>query len=208
MPLRNRRGRSPTPYVGTNTSKRKLIDDDDPDGAAAAPDYLDDDDQTRLVEELTQDAIRQTQQFRRYFSIMAIFASSVSLLYPILNPEERAGEPRACWTHAVVSSILHLLGLINHPRRTSVEEKPDPIDSVGSWIQLLLLIVVIVVPLGMSLAVYWWELTVRDAHYFHLALMGGNLVTYLGSVLLNWDVSTTRKALEDLQKSKYSHKSL
>jgi hypothetical protein len=47
-----------------------------------------------------------------------------------------------------------------------------------------------------------------DIEHFHVGLVVGNLVTFVGSMMLRWDVRSTTRFLEDLHGAKYEHKSL
>ena len=48
----------------------------------------------------------------------------------------------------------------------------------------------------------------HDEDHFHLGLMIGSLVTYLGSFFVRWDMKSMDKALEELHNAQYKHKAL
>ena len=175
-----RRGRSPTP--------RKEIIQDDP---------LDEQDQQQLIESLEQEAAQQTRQFQLFFSIVGSFAILVALSYPFLCPTECSTKWISCGIHSLYSAINHGLMILSVSR--------DDINSRahGRWFYALSLYTII--PFAIWLLLANFDL---DREHFHLGLIIGNVVTWIGCVLLRWDTTSTRRALDDLHAAKYEHKSL
>ena len=178
-----RRGRSPTCHMGTNANTEE---------------YLDKDDQDALVESLEVEALAQNRQFQTYFGIVGGFAALISLIYPLLCQQECSSQWFTCWFHALVSLFAHLGAIYLSRTDPSSLRAQQPLAVVA------LTTVVIVIPILLWIMGFFSE----DIEHFHIGLTIGNLVTFVGTMLLRWDVYSTTKALEDLHGAKYEHKSL
>ena len=175
-----RRGRSPTTYSGTNT--------------APETQYIDRDDQDELVASLEDEATYQTKQFQKYFGFIGAFALLASLLYPLLCQEECSSRWIPCWMHATSSSVAH--GLAIHQSRNDIQSQ------FSKW-QLLALLLV-----GTPFSLWLLGKFPDDIEHFHLGLIIGNVVTFVGTMILRWDTLSTKKAIEDLHGEKYAYKTL
>eukprot|EP00536_Pseudo-nitzschia_multiseries_P009496 jgi/Psemu1/23330/gm1.23330_g len=201
MPARIRRGRSPTPYQ--NATNADNFDDD--------ASMMDEDDQLELVESLQREAISQTRFFQKLFCYgIGGIAIAISLAFPLLCPDECGADQEtamACWSHSVFSTAVHLRTV--RPFASESPPSPSPTTTISRSaaairVQSAIDIVLQVGPIGL-----WWAgFFSTDEDHFHLALLIGNFVTFLGARLIQWDMQATQHALESLDASRYKHKSL
>jgi hypothetical protein len=156
---------------------------------------MDIDDQDLLVHSLEDQAFQQTKDFQRYFGLVVGFAVLVSLVYPLLCQEECSTQWAACWIHAAVSSLTHALSIL-----LSRKDPPSSRD--------LPLLLATSVPTVIAVLLWLAGKFAEDIEVFHLGLILGNIVSFMGSLLLRWDIQSTKTALEELHGAKYEHKSL
>ena len=176
-----RRGRSKTRYSESTN-------------ASAEP--MDEDDQIELIESLEKEALEQTMFFQKIYGFgIGGMAIVVSLIFPLLCPDECRETPIACWCHAMLSSAVHAWQAIPFAFQIAIVNGP-PHMAVDSTFQLIPIVIWLLGFFG------------NDEDQFHLALLIGNLVTFLGSRLMYWDIQSTKKSLESLDAARYKHKSL
>jgi hypothetical protein len=155
---------------------------------------LDEDDQEQLLQSLEQEVAKQTRQFQKLFALVGGFALLVSLFYPFLCATECSSQWIICWTHAVYSATMHgMVILISRDLRQQARQ------ALIYCLAILIIIPIILWILGKF---------ADDIEHFHLGLMIGNIVTFVGWLLLRWDARSSGKALDDLNSAKYEHKSL
>jgi hypothetical protein len=155
---------------------------------------LDEDDQEQLLQSLEQEVAKQARQFQKLFALVGGFAFLVSLFYPFLCATECSSKwIIICWTHAVYSATMH--GIVILISRDLRQQSRQAIYCLS----ILIIIPIILWILGKF---------ADDIEHFHLGLMIGNIVTFVGWLLLRWDARSSGKALDDLNSAKYEHKSL
>ncbi|KAL3936847.1 MAG: hypothetical protein SGBAC_007923 [Bacillariaceae sp.] len=182
-----RRGRSPTSYTGTNTASEDddVMDEDD---------ILDEDDQAELVEAVRREAEVQMKQLQLCFTYIGFGAIAIALLDPFLCYEECEQQLVSCWTHSILSAILHG-GAVALARIESNEQ---------DFHLFLLLFALVVIPM-----IFWvMDFFHEDIEHFHIGLLLSNMVTFVGCILLRWDDNSTFSAIDDLDALKYEHKTL
>jgi hypothetical protein len=189
MVTRNRRGRSQTRY-SESTNAVDDPNDDEP---------LDEDDQQDLIESLEREAANQTGFFHAVFGFgIGGMAIVFSLIFPLLCPDEcsaEKGAALACWSHALFSSGLHGWSIHPFALKRSVTTRPPSI-AVDIILQAI------------PIVLWFTGFISKDEDHFHLALLIGNFVTFLGARLMYWDLQSTKRSLEDLDAARYRHKSL
>ncbi len=202
---RNRgRGRSPTKHIrGTNSAKidNGLVDTND--DSSAEP--LDEDEQKELVENLHAEAFAQSRFFQKLFGYgIGGFAAILSLTFPLLCPDECYHES-TCWFHAVYASAVHCWAVHPFVVGSFASTNTYLVSGIGprwkSYVSLTFQFAPWMIWLfGTSFA--------QDQDHFHVGLMIGNLVTFLGGFLIYWDMQSTNKALKDVKDAQYKHKAL
>jgi hypothetical protein len=200
-PQNRRRGRSLTKQfqsidanaaVDTGEADDNNYNDNDEDSSVEP---LDEDEQKALVESLHAEAAAQSRFFQQLFGYgIGGFAMIFSLCFPLLCPDECRQE-QLCWVHAVYASLVHAWTV--HPFIL-------PSSKMQLWKAMVSL---------MAQAMPWiiWIFGTAFSHdddHFHLGLMIGNLVTYLGAFVIHWDMKSTNKALKELDDAQYKHKEL
>lgn len=200
----NRRGRSPTKK--SRSTNAVLVED-----------MIDTEDQEELIQSLKKEAQQQSELFQKVFAVVSVFAMVVSLfVYPFLCYDECSQRLVSCWTHALVSCMMHGLSIYCSRRKnTSIpsnststsDTTTDPIvlcESVWKIKQFQIAAVLNVSPLLL------WVVGVfdQDVEHFHLGLVLGNVVTLVGAFLMVWDTQSTQQALNELNGAKYEHKTL
>ena len=210
--MMRRRGRSPTPHIGTNTTGAYDNDDDDDDTMMMM--MMDTDDQDALVESLELDAIQQTKDFSNYFGFVVGFAVLASLVYPLLCHEQCFPRMWTCGCHAMVSSATHVgaiwLSSSSSSSSSSLEppfQQPQRQTTITTTTTTIISLTVCGL-IGIPLLFWGMGNFADDMEHFHIGLIVGNIVTLVGSVLLRWDAWSTKRALEELHGAKYEHKSL
>lgn len=198
-----RRGRSPTPKE--TTTNGSTIESEN--------EFLDTDDQTALIATLADEAQRHLKQFRLAFGLVGGFAAIVSLMYPLLNPEECSVRLFPCWFHSIGAAVIHSLSVALSQFQTPDISSPlyhtTTISQPNKGSRLLHIFLGGTTMLHVLPPLLWWiGMLDNGAEHFHLGLWLGNVVTFLGALLLRWDASSTKRALEDLNDAKYEHKSL
>ena len=183
MPLSSisNRGRSPTKYCTSTNS-----------------DPIDEDEQRELVESLRRDAaVQEMQLFKVYGFGIGGMAIVFSLIFPLLCPDECSTGAAGCWSHAVYSSLTHLY--VIHPfvlKNTSTRVLATRMDAVAFLLQAIPII-------------FWFAgFFSRGEDNFHLILLIGNAISYLGAHLVCWDMQSTLKSIEELDAARYKHKTL
>ena len=202
-----RRGRSLTPVnQSTNAEDHNDCSNYNQEGVGEQATFIDEDDQEKLVLSLQVDAIRQAEQFRRFFAVVCVFAILVTIAYPLLCRTYCSSQPRLCWIHSAYSSILHgvIIALqyyvpLRGPQLGKITMEANTESSSRSAILLTAILITLPLLLGVLK---------NDAEDFHLGLIIGNMVTFVGMLLLRWDAASTRRALEELHASKYKYKDL
>lgn len=200
----NRRGRSPTTYTGTTNGSANASDDKNVEP-------MDEDDQKALVENIRKEATAQSRFFQLLFGYgVGGFGVALSLVLPLLCDEECKDAKLECWCHALFSFLLHVWSVYPFVVKTSFSDASSlsPMDYSTSlmearWKQvvgLALQMLPVVLWLGGGMG--------DDPAYFHLVLLIGNVISYLGSRVILWDIHSTNRALADLEGSQYRHKSL
>jgi hypothetical protein len=175
-----RRGRSPTLHIGTNTSTQ--------------PDLLDEDDQDALVKSLEDKSLEQTRRFQRFFSYVGGFALVVSLVFPLMSHEECSTQWLTCLSHSIISATAHGCSV--------ALGQADPHASISKFSQAGVALIAFTVLLWLA------GLSKENFDHFHLSLICGNIVTFLGAGLLRWDIENTLRDIKELKGAKYEHKSL
>jgi hypothetical protein len=194
-----RRGRSPTQYIATNGTAIVYNgnDDDDDDGndEDSSVEPLDEDEQRELVQSLRIQAAQQSRFFQTAFGFgIGGFAMIFSLCFPFLCPDECHHE-KMCWMHAVYASAVHAW---------TVHSLVLPSARPNRWKDMV----------NLALQVLPWMMWLfgtsfaHDEDHFHMGLMIGTLVTYLGAFLIRWDMESTDRALKDLDNARYKHKAI
>ena len=209
MAIHNRRGRSKTRYSeSTNADAVDHDDDDDDDDDDDEPidEPIDEDDQQELVESLQREAAVQSRFFQNVFGYgIGGMAIVFSLIFPLLCPDECTAEGTivtlACGSHSVFSSAVHAWSIHPFVLKTSSTTTRSPPPPPPIIIDVALQ----VIPILLWLTGF---LSTKDEDHFHLALLIGNIVTFIGSRLIYWDIQSTEKALENLDAARYKHKSL
>lgn len=195
-----RRGRSPTALSQSSNAAvdhrdaiYNLDDDDDDDDSSVEP--LDEDEQKALVERLHAEGAAQSRFFQQLFGYgIGGFASIFSICFPLLCPDECRRE-QLCWVHALYSCLVHVWTV--HPFIFSSATTKQWKDVFSLIVQVLPWLIWI---FGTAFS--------HDEDHFHLGLLIGNLVTYLGAFVIRWDMQSTNKALKQLHDAQYRHKAL
>ena len=201
-----RRGRTLTPVNQSTNAEDHNHSNYNQEGDGEPVTFIDEDDQEKLVLSLQADAIRQTEQFRRFFAFVCVFAILVTVAYPLLCRTYCSNQPRICWIHSGYSSILHgvIIALqyyvpLSGPQPGKITMEANAVASSRNAILLTAILTTLPLLLGVLK---------NDAEDFHLGLIIGNMVTFVGMLLLRWDAASTRRALEELHASKYKYKDL
>eukprot|EP00934_Nitzschia_sp_Nitz4_P005643 Nitzschia sp. Nitz4//scaffold11_size288233//18932//19585//NITZ4_000730-RA/size288233-processed-gene-0.200-mRNA-1//-1//CDS//3329533942//5633//frame0 len=209
---RQRRGRSPTPHVVNNST----IPDDDKE----TTEFLDSDDQRALIATLRAEAQTHQRQLQRAFVVLGGTGSFLSLIFPWLCPEECSIQPMRCWIHALMAALLHVSSIAFVGKNTTTDRLQRfqfGILEVSTLVaHLWCLLMCIVVGLGHDSSLLWLgapsssttQGLSTEMNWFHVGLCAGNLVTYMGAWLLQWDARSTSQALQELQQAQYDHKTL
>ncbi|KAG7342210.1 hypothetical protein IV203_007302 [Nitzschia inconspicua] len=196
-PRNRRRGRSPTKEFASTDAASAVARGDNTIDEDSPVELLDEDEQKALVDKLKADAAAQSRFFQRLYGYgIGGFATIFSLCFPLLCPDECHKE-RVCWIHAVYSSLTHVWTV--HPFLV-----PSTKSQLYRWNGIISLIVQVIPWLIWMFGTAF----LQDEDQFHLGLMIGNLVTYLGSFLIDWDMNSTNRALKELDDAQYKHKAL
>ena len=222
----HRRGRSPTLYAGTTELS---MNDDSDYNEFHTVEPMDEDDQKALVEKLRKDATEQTRFFQLLFGYgVGGFGCVLAIALPILCHDECQSTLLECWGHSTVSFGLHVLSVypfvsptihsVRDSSRITVSSptdetersnslKPSTTKNTSNAESKRTRIYYIVLQL-IPCCVWLMGDTGDDPDHFHLVLLIGNAISFLGSLVLLWDIDSTNKALADLESSQYKHKSL
>lgn len=158
---------------------------------------MDEDDQAQVVAALEEEGIEQIESTNRYFTFACIAAITSTVMVVLIHG---SGMPQ--WTHALYSAAVHWLARIH---ATSL-----PSDSLSGSIQsssVGLLLFLVVSPLFL-IATSLTSLNEEDTAILHWSIALANLLVAICSILLRIEATNTIKALEVLEGSKYSYKSL
>lgn len=164
---------------------------------------LDEDDQEEIVQSLTEEAQEQMELIHSIFSRVCEAAIFLCLLVGMATPDVW------CWIHVIGASVLHWGSI-----QVAATAKPGSDDrgTFQTYFPLLAVLAVaaVVVRPGGATAASKRSLSSEreDDLSHHLGLAISNIVTMGGAFYLKWDSRSTRKALEDLERSKYRYKSL
>lgn len=209
--IRNRGTKSSSTDKDTESTTDDDADDD-------KEQFIDEDDQKDLVESLQSEANIQSIFFQNLFGYgIGGLAILFSLIFPLLCPDECAANyndnnnnnnATICWLHAFYSSLTH--AWVIYPfvtKKTSqTRRRVSKIRAITDFIGIALQLLPIILWLtGFFIIAVQQD---GDAHFFHLALIIGNFVTYIGAQLIYWDIQSTRKAIEELDSARYKHKAL
>ena len=166
---------------------------------------MDEDQQQQVVDQLREEALEQMELVHRIFSTVCTGAMVLCLLLGMTAAREMQG-----WFHVIMAVILHW-----GASQIAVTAKPGVTASggfSGTYVPSLFLILSI---LGVAASVYiTHNSSIKfgsnrfDDHGHHLSLALSNVVTILGALYLKHDSQATKKALEQLEQSKYHFKSL
>jgi hypothetical protein len=133
---------------------------------------------------------------------------------------------RNCWIHSLYSITCHglviylTLSLLPAPSPLMrVGEEDTPITSNSKFQRPMILVAAILTfgPVGLwkmrwlenrDTSVVYSSAVGDEEEHFHLGLMIGNIVTFLGLLVLRWDALSTRQALQELDAAQYKHKAL
>jgi len=216
-----RRGRSPTRYEDATNADIDI--DVDVDVDVDADSMMDEDDQRELVETLQREAAAQTRFFQKVFGYgIGGMAMVLSLVFPLLCPDECGVDretARACWIHSVLSFAVHartLLPFLSEPSASKLvstskatSKATSTATSTATATSFTIPDAVDVLSQAVPILIWWGGLfSTHDEDHFHLALLIGNFVTFVGARLMHWDMRATERALEDLDGARYKHKSL
>ena len=186
MSMRKRRGRSKTRYSeSTNADQNE--------------EPMDEDDQIEFIKSLEKEAADQTHFFQAVFGFgIGGMAIIFSLIFPLLCPDECNVDREtaiACWSHSVFSSGGHAWSVYPFVFRRSLSTGSPPI-AIDVALQAI------------PIVLWFIGFFSKDEDHFHLALLMGNIVTFLGARMIHWDIQSTKRSLENLDAARYSHKSL
>lgn len=176
-----RRGRSPTTHPGTNTPAE----------------FLDRDDQDVIVKSIEDEALEQTRRFRTFFWYIGAFALLGSIAYPFLSYEECSTQWPVCFSHSFLSVVAHGCSIALGQQDDS--SSPYSASTFGKVCLALI---------GSTILFWTSGATKEEADHYHLSLIFGNIVTFLGAALLRWDMENTLKDIRELDSAKYDHKTL
>jgi hypothetical protein len=206
--LMRRRGRSPTQYRKTTDGIIDGVNDDNGDASLSPCEPMDEDEQRELVQRLRTEAAKQSKFFQQLFGFgIGGFATILSLLFPMLCPDECHNE-QSCWVHSVYSSLVHIYTVypfIPTSKLTSSATSASARRTFRSRWKDVCGMMLHIIPFVLWCTGLAFN---HDIDHFHLGLIIGNLVTYLGSWLVYWDMQSTNNALQELDDAQYRHKSL
>lgn len=217
---RQRRGRSPTAYTGTTSNAGVDSDsernNDDHDGSVEP---MDEDEQRALIEKLRKEAADQTSFFQMMFGYgVGGFGIVLSLALPIICQEECQHTQIECWGHSFISLALHILAvypfvmtngntistITASKQQSGSDSRSSSLSSCPTTFQKIIGIILQLTPVAVWLLDGFGD----DRDHFHFALLIGNAITFSGHHFIVWDIESTNKALADLEKAQYNHKSL
>ncbi|MGK3750158.1 MAG: hypothetical protein ACI8RD_002457 [Bacillariaceae sp.] len=196
---------------------------DDADTDDDQEQFIDEDDQKDLVESLQSEANIQSIFFQNVFGYgIGGFAIIFSLIFPLLCPDECANNNNnnnidnnnngaaatICWLHAVYSSLTHawvMYPFVMKKTSQTTRREVSKIRTITNFIGIALQLLPTVLWLTTG---FFIAAAQHDDHFFHLALIIGNVVTYIGAHLIYWDIQSTRNAIEELDSARYKHKAL
>jgi hypothetical protein len=159
--------------------------------------FMDEDDQDEVVASLEQEGMKQIESTNRIFTFVCILAMIITALVVVIH----GGGMRPC-THAVYSAGVHWLARIH---ATTVSSRSLQSSLQSSSVALLIFLVLsplFVIAASMS------SLNADDTATMHWSIALANLLVAICSLLLRIESANTIKAMELLEGSKYSYKSL
>mmetsp|Transcript_2494 Transcript_2494/g.5434 ORF Transcript_2494/g.5434 Transcript_2494/m.5434 type:complete len:207 (+) Transcript_2494:97-717(+) len=206
MTTHQRRGRSPTAYAGSTNDGSGHDDDDDTYGAGRVVESMDEDDQKALIEKLRNQAMNQQVFFQQLFGYgVGGFGVVLSLALPIICQEECQFMQIECWSHSFISLGLHILAVYPFVVGTTPTPTTTARDNhARKFQQKMIGVVSQLLPFIVWLLGWFGD----DRDHFHLSLLIGNAITFFGHHFIMWDIESTNKAICDLEKAQYNHKSL
>jgi hypothetical protein len=141
------------------------------------------------------------------------FAIVFSLIFPLLCPDECAANNNdnnnatICWLHAVYSSLTHAWVIYPFVMKETSQTRRG-VSKLRTRTDFIVIAFLQLLPIILWLTGFFIAVQQDDDHFFHLALIIGNVVTYIGAHLIHWDIQSTRKAIEELDSARYKHKAL
>ena len=162
--------------------------------------------QQQVVDQLREEALEQMELAQSIFSTVCTGAMMLCLLLGVTTSEDIQG-----WMQVIIAVVLHW-GAI----QIAATAKPGAAASYGfsgTYVPTLFMLLSI---LGVAASIYTTNSSnIKlgskrhfDDHGHHLSLALSNVVTMLGALYLKHDSQSTKKALEQLEQSKYHFKSL
>lgn len=173
----------------TGAAEREQTPSDEP---------MDEDDQARLVASLEQEGMQQIENTNRIFTYACTLAISITVMAVALHEGSQVGQ----WAHAIYSSGIHWLARF-HATTIPTRQAQPPLQSNS----VALLIFLVLSPL-LLVAASAANSNEADTATLHWSFALANLIVAICSILLRYESINTIKALEVLEGSKYSYKSL
>ena len=170
---------------------------------------MDETEQQQVVDQLREDALEQMELVHGIFSTVCRGAMMLSLLLGVTTGDVQG------WMHVILAVVLHW-GAIRMAATAKPGTNTSSYDNgfTTYGVPILVLLTVMRVVLSMnnstnnSSSIKVGRKNQHDDHVHHLGLALSNVVTMLGAMYLKHDSQSTKKALEELEKSKYRYKSL
>jgi len=177
----------------------------DDDGTNKEIEPMDEIEQAKLVKKMRQDAMAQMELIHNIFSRVCEAAMVLCLVLGV------AAQDMWGWVHVVLSIGLHwgassMANMAVAANTTTTTSSSSAIQKVLPIITLLT--VLMILPKTFRGSQSMSSNTNDDDHSHHLGLAISNVVTMLGAMYLKHDGHTTMKSIEELENSKYSHKTL
>lgn len=162
--------------------------------------------QQQVVDQLREEALEQMELVQSIFSTVCTGAMMLCLLLGVTTSGDIQG-----WMHVIMAVVLHW-GAI----QIAATAKPGAVASYGFSGTTVPALFMLLSILAVAVSIYTTNssnITLGskrhfDDHGHHLSLALSNIVTMLGALYLKHDSQTTKKALEQLEQSKYHFKSL
>lgn len=190
----------PSTLVENTRKRRKQQNNDAPSKEKEPVEPLDEQEQEKVVQSLMDEANEQIELIHNIFSRICEAAILLCLIVGATSADPWS------WLHVVGASFLHW-GAIQ------VAATAKPQKDERSIIRKIAPLAVVVVVAGAFLYPNSSRPKRAKRHIDHdvshfMGLAMSNVVTMIGALYLKWDSKSTKKALEDLEKSKYHFKSL
>jgi len=158
---------------------------------------MDEGDQAQIVASLEKEGIQQIESTNKIFTYVCVLAMSITVVVVVMH-----GSGVRQWTHAVYSAAVHWLARM-HATTVCSSSLQYSIQSNS----VALLIFLVLSPL-LVIAASVTSLNADDTATLHWSIALANVLVAICSILLRIEAVNTIKALELLEGSKYSYKSL